>query len=363
MIIDCLRYWVVEMHVDGFRFDLAPIFMRGESGEVLTNSPLLTAISQDPILAQTKLIAEPWDAVGLYELGNFWPSQARWGEWNGRYRDTVRRFIKGTPGNKADFASALCGSQEIFSHRNPASSINFVTAHDGFTLADLVAYNHKHNEINGEHNQDGCSFNDSWNCGVEGPTENLAILTLRAKQMRNFHAALMLSQGIPMLHMGDEYGHTKNGNNNTWCQDNELSWFLWNELEKNSDFYRFYLLMIAFRKQNSELRHSTFLTKSDIDWHGKQIEKPNWHEQDSFLAFTLKGPERAIFVAFNAQDQITKVEIPTSPQKTEWHWVVNTASSSPADFNEHPENFPVQGNSYMMDAYSAIILISTRALV
>jgi isoamylase/glycogen operon protein len=358
MIIDCLHYWVVEMHVDGFRFDLASIFMRGEFGEVLTDSPLLKAISQDPILTKTKLIAEPWDAVGLYNLGGFCPTQIRWSEWNGRYRDTVRRFIKGTPGNKADFASALCGSQEIFNQRNPASSVNFVTAHDGFSLADLVAYNHKHNEINGENNQDGSSFNDSWNCGVEGFTEDQEILALRAKQMRNFHVALMISQGIPMLHMGDEYCHTKNGNNNTWCQDNELSWFLWDEIEKNSDFYRFYRLMIAFRKENSELRHAAFLTEDDIDWHGTQVVPPNWQEQDSFLAFTLKGAEKSIFVAFNAQDQKTKVELPLSPQETGWQWVVNTANASPDDFNKHPKDFPVMSSSYEMEPYSAIILIS-----
>ncbi|MGZ3732941.1 MAG: glycogen debranching protein, partial [Parachlamydiaceae bacterium] len=288
MILDCLRYWVIEMHVDGFRFDLASIFSRGENGAVLPFSPLVKAISLDPILSKTKLIAEPWDAAGLYQLGNFEPQSLRWSEWNDRYRDTIRSFIKGSPGIKPQFATALCGSQDYFSLRAPTCSINFVTAHDGFTLADLVSYNHKHNEINGEKNQDGQSFNDSWNCGVEGPTLDTAILALRERQMRNFHLALMVSQGIPMLHMGDEYGHTKKGNNNTWCQDNDLSWFLWEQLDKNNGFYRFYRLLVAFRKREPLLKHAHFLTSEEIDWHGCKVEAPCWDDQDCFLAFTLK---------------------------------------------------------------------------
>lgn len=366
MILDCLRYWVVEMHVDGFRFDLASIFKRGLSGEPLPSSPLIAAISLDPILAKTKLIAEPWDAAGFYDLGGFYPQTDRWSEWNGRYRDTVRRFIKGSPGVKAEFATSLCGSQDIFHGRSPLCSLNFVVCHDGFTLADLVSYNQKHNLNNGEQNRDGNSFNDSWNCGIEGPSNDPKILTLRARQMRNFHVALMLSQGIPMLHMGDEYGHTKKGNNNTWCQNNELSGFLWNQLfsdsslNANGEFYRFYRLMIAFRKQNPLLKHSTFLTDEDVEWHGSQPKTPAWNANDSLLALTLKSRDskETIYAAFNAHDYAREVCLPESPSAAPWLWVVDTASPSPLDFNEHPESRPVTSKKLTMPPHSAIVLIA-----
>lgn len=360
MILDCLRYWVVEMHVDGFRFDLASIFFRGRKGEVLPYSPLIRAISLDPILADVKLIAEPWDATGLYQLGEFFPEAVRWCEWNGRYRDTVRRFIKGSPGIKGELATRLCGSQDIFHARTPTSSINFVTCHDGFSLADLVAYNQKHNQINGENNHDGSSFNDSWNCGVEGETDDLAILTLRMRQMRNFHLALMISQGVPMLHMGDEYGHTKKGNNNTWCQDNELNWFMWDKIYENKAYFRFYKLMIAFRKQQPLLRQREFLTEKNVEWHGSEPGKPCWDKQDSLVAFVLKSLDNreALYIAFNAYDSLRQIQLPKSPASTPWYWVVNTANVSPNDFNESPKDFPVTSNSHSLKAYSSIILLS-----
>ncbi|MBA3237546.1 MAG: glycogen-debranching protein [Parachlamydiaceae bacterium] len=363
MILDCLRYWVVEMHVDGFRFDLASNFYRGSSGQVLPFSPLITAISLDPILANIKLIAEPWDAVGLYQLGDFYSEAVRWNEWNGRYRDTIRRFIKGNPGLKGELATCLSGSQDLFRNRTPTSSINFVTAHDGFSLADLVAYNHKHNIVNGENNHDGSSFNDSWNCGVEGFTTDKAILALRMRQMRNFHLALMISQGVPMLHMGDEYGHTKKGNNNTWCQDNELNWFLWDKIKENNAFYRFYRLMIAFRKQQPLLRQAAFLTDQNIEWHGSFAGKPCWEQQDSLLAFVLKSPDNkeALYIAFNAHDYSKTVQIPKSPTATPWFWVANTAEPSPGDFNEFPEKFPVASENHLLKAYTSIILITRRS--
>jgi glycogen debranching enzyme GlgX len=312
----------------------------------------------DPILANIKLIAEPWDAAGLYQLGNFFPEAVRWNEWNGRYRDTIRSFIKGNPGLKGELATCLCGSQDLFYNRTPTSSINFVIAHDGFSLADLVAYNHKHNAENGENNHDGSSFNDSWNCGVEGATTDTAILELRMRQMRNFHLALMISQGIPMLHMGDEYGHTKKGNNNTWCQDNELNWFLWDKIEENNAFYRFYKLMIAFRKQQPLLRQAAFLTDQNIEWHGSLTEKPCWEQQDSLLAFVLKSPDKkeALYIGFNAHDYPREVQIPKSPTSTPWYWVANTAEASPGDFNEFPGDFPVTGKSHLLNAYTSIIL-------
>lgn len=361
MILDSLRYWVVEMHVDGFRFDLAAIFFRGLLGEPLDISPLITAISLDPVLSKIKLIAEPWDAAGLYRVGNVFPEKNRWSDWNDQYRDSIRRFIKGTPGAKSAFATSLCGSQNVFSSHAPTSSLNFVTCHDGFTLADLVSYNNKHNEMNEENNRDGSSFNDSWNSGVEGPTQDPKILELRNRQMRNFHTVLMLSQGVPMLHMGDEYGHTKNGNNNTWCQDNELSWFLWDQLEKKASFFRFYCLMIAFRKQHQLLKHTAFLTEQDIDWHGSQPGSPQWETHDSLLAFTLKSRDskEAIYAAFNAHDFAREIHIPSGPMGAGWFWVVNTANKSPLDFNEHPENYPVRATKYVMSAHSAIVLVAS----
>lgn len=359
MILDTLRYWVIEMHVDGFRFDLTTIFFRGFSGEPLDTPPLITAITLDPILSKTKLIAEPWDAAGLYRLGKIYPEKTRWHDWNDQYRNAVRRFIKGTLGVKADFATSLCGSQNIFAQHSPTSSLNFVTCHDGFTLADLVSYNNKHNENNSENNRDGNSFNDSWNCGVEGPTKDPHILELRNRQMRNFHTVLMLSQGLPMLHMGDEYGHTKKGNNNTWCQDNDLTWFLWDQLNGREGFLRFYRLMIAFRKQQKLLRHGHFLTTRNIDWHGSQAGAPQWDIQDSLLAFTLKSPnsKEAIYAAFNAHDYEKEIHLPQSPTDN-WFWVVNTANQSPLDFNEHPEKFPMKTGSFVMIPHSAIVLIS-----
>jgi len=239
LIVSALRHWVTEYHIDGFRFDLASIFCRGANGEVLENSPLIEAICNDPVLAKTKLIAEPWDCGGLYQVGSF-PRADRFAQWNGQYRDQVRRFLKGTDGQAGGFAKVLADSS--------FQSINFVTAHDGFTLCDLVSYNEKHNEANGEENRDGNNANESWNCGEEGPSTSPEVLSLRERQMRNFVCALLLGAGTPMILMGDEYGHTREGNNNAYCQDNRLNYFLWDELEARGDFFRFYQKMIDFRK-------------------------------------------------------------------------------------------------------------------
>lgn len=354
MIIKILRYWVVEMHVDGFRFDLAACFYRGAHGEILNTSPVLEAISKDPILAGTKLIAEPWDALGLYQVGHFYKQEPRWSEWNARYRDSVRRFIKGS-GQKGDFATKLCGSQDLYYTQGPASSINFVTAHDGFTLADLVSYNHKHNEANGENNRDGNSFNDSWNCGVEGATSDLKINALRNRQMRNFHLALMVSQGVPMVLMGDEYGHTKNGNNNTWNQDNALNWFLWEELQKNSGFHRFYRGLIHFRKKHPSLRRNAFLTPADVEWHGQKLNEPAWQLHSNFIAFTLKENAKSIYIAFNCSEEELLVQLPLPASGKEWFWIVNTALSSPKDFCDPPDLVSLK--TYSMPSYSALLLL------
>lgn len=310
LILDSLRYWVEEMHVDGFRFDLASILTRDPTGRPLDHPPILEAIAKDPVLSQVKLIAEAWDAAGLYQLGYF-PKWGLWSEWNGRYRDIVRRFIKGTDAKAPHFANVLCGSETIYRFsKTPLSSVNFVTAHDGFTLRDLVTYQNKHNFENGEKNQDGANQNDSWNCGHEGPTDDPNINALRERQMRNFFLALFLSQGIPMLLMGDEYGHTRKGNNNPYVQDNETNWFLW----KSQKITPFIASLIAFRLKHDSLRHEKFLIDSEVDW------LTDWNPNSRLVAYHLKGSP-SLYIAFNANYQSAKLTLPQGL----WHLIVNTA--------------------------------------
>lgn len=358
LIIDSLRYWVTEMHVDGFRFDLASIFNRDTKGTPLNLAPIIRAITEDPILAETKLIAEPWDAAGLYQVGNFACHSPHWSEWNDKFRDGVRRFIKGVQGTNGDFARRLSGSQDLYYNRTPRCSINFITAHDGFTLADLVSYNTKHNLANGENNQDGSNHNESWNCGFEGPTDDEKVLQLRRRQMRNFHLALMVSKGVPMILMGDEYAHTKQGNNNTWCQDGPLNWFQWNELAANQGFYRFCKGLIHFRLRNSFLRSNRFYTDDDVDWHGVEPMKADWKGNVAMLAFTLKDPnkEMSLYVAFNACHNELKVKLPAPPPNKQWRWVVNTANASPNDFFEEGQRPLMADEYYVMPAYSSLML-------
>ncbi len=356
-IVDCLRYWVLEMHVDGFRFDLASVLTRGTDGQPLSNPPLVEAISFDPVISQVKLIAEAWDAAGLYQVGSFF-SEYGWSDWNGKYRDNVREFIKGT-GNKNEFCKSLCGSQDLYGKWSPSRSINFVTVHDGFTLTDLVSYNHKHNIVNGENNRDGLNYNSSWNCGVEGITRDKNILALRERQKRNFFLALMVSRGIPMLLMGDEYGHTKRGNNNTWCQDNELNWFLWDHLESSKEFYRFYRKLIQFRKSHCVLRANVFLENEEVEWHGRELGKVDWSNPfDGFIAYTLKDLEEGhdLYIAFNATPKPVIIELPLNTDSKKWHWVVNTASPSPYDFREEGSYTATTDSHYRMVPFSAILL-------
>ncbi len=363
LILDCLRYWVVEMHVDGFRFDLASIFTRNPRGIPVDPSIILEMISNDPVLRQTKLIAEAWDAAGLYQVGSFYAQKDRWSEWNGKYRDAVRKFIKGTQGLKGEFATRLSGSQDLYGNaRSPRSSVNFVIAHDGFSLADLVAYNYKHNEANDENNRDGSDTNDSWNCGAEGDTNNGHIIALRHRQMRNLHVALMVSQGVPMIGMGDEYAHSKQGNNNTWCQDNALNWFLWDRIQKknesNPGFFRFYQMLIKFRKQHPIFCRSSFLNAQDIEWHGVKLHMPEWHQNLNVLAFTLYDREKdeAIYVAFNAQDTPISFALPPCPPGKIWQWIVNTYNASPFDFYDESVPCFLSHAKYRMASFSAIIL-------
>lgn len=359
LIISCLRYWVTEMHVDGFRFDLASALTRDTNGHPLKKAPVIEAITMDPILAEVKLIAEPWDAVGIYQVGGFYPETKRWMEWNGKYRDTVRRFIKGSRGS-GEFAMRISGSEDLYYSRGPEASINFVTAHDGFTLVDLVSYDVKHNMENGENNSDGSNDNESWNCGVEGETTNKKILSLRERQRKNFILALMVSQGVPMILMGDEYGHTKYGNNNTWCQDNRLNWFLWDRLEAEQGFHRYFKKMISFRKSHNILRRTTFLTNRDIDWHGIEPFKPDWGKHSGFVALTIKDHlgGHDLYIAFNARDHSETITLPPPPYRNQWRWIVNTANESPDDFYDDGQGLILNEGSYKMIPFSAIMLRS-----
>ncbi len=316
LILASLRHWVTEFGIDGFRFDLASIMTRGEDGTPLAHPPLIHAINADPILKEIKFMAEAWDAGGLYHVGSFPNHEGRWAEWNGRYRDTIRKFIKGSPYQKAEFATAVSGYESLYRHRKPFHSINMVTCHDGFSLHDLVAYQDKHNETNGENNRDGTNAHDSWNCGVEGPTEDPGILELRERQMKNLITALLISQGVPLIRMGDERGHSQNGNNNTWCQDNELSWIDWSK--PLNEFFRD---MIQFRKGCQLLHQGHFLSDEDVDWH---IE--NWEDDTRFVAFTLKDhdKEQHLFVAFNASHERKELVLPKPPQQSRWTCVLGS---------------------------------------
>lgn len=318
LIIDSLRYWVQEMHVDGFRFDLASIFTRDAKGHVLEHSPLIEAIVKDPIIGTTKLIAESWDAAGLYQVGTF-PKWGPWSEWNDRYRDTVRCFLKGDKGYSGAFANVLTGSEMIYRGHSPLNSINFITAHDGFSLRDLVSYNQKHNLENGEANKDGNNHNNSWNCGAEGFTNDQTISHLRERQMRNFLLTLFMSQGIPMLVMGDAYGHTSLGNNNPYVQDNELSWFRWDELQKNQKIFQFISNLIHFRKTHTQLSRKHFWEEKEIEWHSATSNKIDWNDNSRFVACTFKTGEN-IYLAFNASNSPINVILPTG----KWKLLVNT---------------------------------------
>ncbi|OYQ63491.1 glycogen debranching enzyme GlgX [Pseudanabaena sp. SR411] len=342
IVLDCLRYWAAEYHIDGFRFDLASILGRDPWGYPLANPPLLESLAFDPILAKCKLIAEAWDAGGLYQVGSF-PAYGRWAEWNGKYRDGIRKFLKGD-GTVGQIAQCLQGSPDLYAWagRAPATSINFITAHDGFTLMDLVSYNHKHNEANGENNNDGSNDNDSWNCGWEGETDDVAINALRRRQIKNAIAMLMVSQGVPMLLMGDEVGRTQNGNNNTYCHDNELSWLDWHLQTKNPDILEFVKHCIAFRRSHPVLRNPNHFRNqdyvgsgyADITWHGTKAWNADWSEGNRVIAFMLCGKhakggtveDNYIYVAMNMHWQTQWFELPSLPQSLQWHIFANTGA-------------------------------------
>ncbi|MEJ2537262.1 MAG: glycogen debranching protein GlgX, partial [Calditrichia bacterium] len=364
LILDCLRYWVREMHVDGFRFDLASVLSRGESGEPMKNPPLLWAIESSPELAGTKIIAEAWDAAGLYQVGSFIGD--RWAEWNGQFRDDIRRFVRGDEGVVKKAASRIIGSPDIYQNpeREPNRSINFITCHDGFTLNDLVSYNRKHNEDNGERNKDGADENYSWNCGVEGPAEDPTIENLRLKQIKNFLTILFVSQGTPMLLMGDEVRRTQKGNNNAYCQDNEISWFDWNLVEKNKGLFRFTSGLINFIQTKDIFSEEKFLkTKPDnnhpyVSWSGVELKKPDWQGDSHSLACTLINPKRKekLHIIFNAFWEPLEFNLPKTDRDKNWCRIIDTALSSPDDFCE-PEKAPViKTGSYQCKSRSVVLL-------
>jgi glycogen operon protein len=366
LLMNCLRFWVADMHVDGLRFDLASVMGRDYQGRVLVNPPVVEMIAEEGVLSDTKLIAEPWDAAGLYQVGGF-PYGRRWSEWNGRYRDDVRRFWRGEPGMAGALASRLCGSADLYeaSGRLPRHSVNFVSCHDGFTLWDLVSYNQKHNEANGEGNRDGTDANWSWNCGVEGPTTDPKVLDLRRRQARNLLATLLLSQGVPMLLAGDEFLRTQRGNNNAWCQDNETSWIDWTLARTNADFLRFTRELIALRKRHPALRRRRFLHGGDVVWHGLEPNKPDWSAGSRWVALALDGsktgrePDRDLYMAFSAWKEPLAFVIPPAPRGRPWRRAVDTALAPPQDIVAEDEGPAVAaGSKYPVAPYSLVVLVS-----
>ncbi|MFN8377700.1 MAG: glycogen debranching protein GlgX [Anaerolineae bacterium] len=361
LILDSLRYWVEYMHVDGFRFDLASALARGEEGHPLTDPPVLLDIDTDPVLSRALIIAEPWDAAGLYQVSDFVGD--RWAVWNGHYRDVVRRFIKGDSGQIRDLADQVVGAPSQFRQpdRDPIRSVNFVTAHDGFTLNDLVSYDRKHNDANGEHNRDGSDINDSWNHGVEGPTDDPVIDALRARQIRNFMAILTVSQGRAMLLMGDEVRRTQQGNNNAYNQDNAISWFDWSLVEKNADLLRFTRRLIGLHQDSPTFQERRSWAVDDdyvVNWHGLKIDEPNWGDDSRAIALDLRrsdGNGRA-YLIFNAYWEPLTFELPHVTEGCCWRRVIDTALPSPNDAPDEPVKLPEDTTHYTAEARSVVLL-------
>ena len=370
---DCLRYWVTEYHIDGFRFDLASSLGRDRQGIPDPNPPLLEVLAYDPLLARTKLIAEAWDAGGLYQVGSF-PAYGRWAEWNGRYRDDIRRFVKGDAGLVGAIAARIQGSPDIYGDRGPRASVNFVTAHDGFCLRDLVSYNQKHNEANGESNRDGSKDNQSWNCGVEGATSDASVNDLRLRQMKNFLAILLVSQGVPMLWMADEIAQSKGGNNNSYCHDGPLTWFDWRRIGADDSLFRFTRGLLRFRRAHRALRRRAWFTHRDgaglgypdISFHGPRLWQPDWSYESRQVAFLLSGecadkstaPDDMIYVIMNAHWEMAYFQLPPMRYGKMWHVAFNTALHNPDDC--HPAGvepaLPRQ-DSIMVGPRSVVILV------
>ncbi len=356
MILDCLRYWVTTYRVDGFRFDLASILGRDESGAPMVSPPLLQAMAFDPILGDVKLIAEAWDAGGLYQVGSF-PAWNRWAEWNGRYRDDMRRYIKGDGGLAQAAALRMSGSKDLYdteARRN--ASVNFLTCHDGFTLHDLFTYNGKHNEANGWRNTDGANDNNSWNCGVEGETDDPEVNALRQRLMRNAFALLMCSRGTPMFLAGDEFGNTQFGNNNAYCQDNITSWLDWSLLEKNQGLFRFFQYMIRFRKEHRVLR--TNLNDGacgfpDVSFHSAVPWRGEFGPHDHYVGVMFAGWEREtgpqiVYVASNAYWCELRAELPQLPASMSWQLAVSTWQEEQGIYPQHGNRFAIGPRSVLV---------------
>jgi isoamylase len=364
MIVDSLRYWVREMHVDGFRFDLASILSRDSSGNVIPNPPVLWDIESDPELAGTKLIAEAWDAGGLYQVGSFIGDA--WKEWNGRFRDDARDFFRGELGAVGKLADRMLGSHEVYGHdqRGPEQSVNFVTCHDGFTLNDLVSYNEKHNEANGEENRDGSNDNKSWNCGVEGPSDDRTIEELRTRQVKNFLSVTLLSLGVPMILMGDEVRRTQKGNNNCYCHDDETAWFDWSLVEKYSEILRFVKLLSA-RRLLRDVKHeqqrvslTQLIERAHKAWHGVRLNQPDWGESSHSIAFgaELRDEKLLFHLILNGYWESLDFELPTIADGIAWHRWIDTSLASPEDIFPW-ENAPtLPGNSYRAGPRSVVML-------
>ena len=375
-ILDSLRYWVLEMHVDGFRFDLASILTRGPNGAPIPyDMPGLTAvISQDPVLANTKIIAEPWDCAGLYQLGGFpggtLPGDNRWSEWNGRFRDDIRRFIRGDDDATTAAATRIAGSSDTYNHsgRAPTASINFITAHDGFTLNDLVTYNHKHNEENGEQNRDGSDDNLSYNNGFEGECSNPKIQAQRIRKIKNFLIYLMVSQGVPMLLAGDEMRRTQGGNNNAYCQDNEISWLDWNLAQKNAGLVRFTKNLISYRKAHNVFSRTKFFTDSydkdtvpEIAWYDINAKNPDWTKQKRFLGFKLNGAgtgDSDFYIATNTDIYDLTITLPALSDGRQWYLVADTSLDSPEDMAQQGcEELLREQRRYVLLSGATVMLI------
>ena len=372
-IIKCLHFWVIEMHVDGFRFDLASILGRDQNGEVLSNPPMVEMIAEDPILSHTKIIAEAWDAAGLYQVGSF-STSGRWAEWNGKFRDDVRAFMCGAPAKVPSLATRIAGSSDLYQKnlRRPCNSINFVTSHDGFTLWDQVSYNSKHNLENGENDLDGSDHNISWNSGHEGETCDSAINLLRARRIRSLMVILMLSQGVPMVLAGDEFGRTQNGNNNAYCHDSPLSWIDWSLKEKKKDLFRFFRFIISLRKRHPVFRRSDFFPDQPhelhhpIKWQSNLPDTQDWSDQAKSLAFLLDGhgvegkPDNDFFVMLNGHPTETQIYTAPNPRKnSRWRKIIDTAAPPPLDIIEDSQGAILPSNQgIIVEPMGAIVLIS-----
>ncbi len=368
LICDSLRYWVQEMHVDGFRFDLASVLTRDEHGAPLPNPPVIWDIETDPALAGIKLFAEAWDAAGLYQVGTFVGDA--WLEWNGRFRDDVRRFVKSDDGTVTALARRLAGSPDIYGQdaREPEQSVNFVTVHDGFTLNDLVSYNDKHNEANGEANRDGSNDNFSWNCGVEGPTDDPAVEALRNRQVKNFFTLLLTAIGAPLIQMGDEVRRTQQGNNNVYCQDNELSWFDWTLPDKHADIHRFVRQLIADRLHFGQGRTQDdmleeLLQRVKIEFHGVTSAAPDVSNKSHALAMsrTVPSGQEVFYLMFNAYWEPLDFTLPATPKTTQgWRLWIDTSQPSPGDIYLRDDMPPVAEDWYRVGPRSVVALVATK---